>query len=123
MNQIETGCANVRELLPDYAAGRLDESVAAGIEGHLAACDECREELDLVEMLFATRVAPPAGLDDRIVSALGRRKTVAHRPWWGLSAAAVAAVALGIGVSSDPTVTIDPLQVEPIATSSSSAGA
>jgi anti-sigma factor RsiW len=116
MNDIETGCAEVRELLPDYAAGRLEETVAGRVDEHVATCDECREELDLVGMLFATRVAPPAGLDDRVVSALGRRTTVAHRPWWGLSAAAVAAVAVGIGISSGPTVTTDSLQGAPIAT-------
>ena len=116
MNDIETGCADVRELLPDYAAGRLEEAAAARIERHVGACDECREELDLVGMLLSTRVAPPVGLDDRIVSSIGRRRMVAHRPWWGLSAAAVAAVALGIGISSGPTGTTDPLQIEPVAT-------
>jgi anti-sigma factor RsiW len=116
MNDIEKGCAGARELLPDYAAGRLEAADVARVDLHLATCDQCREELELVGMLVATRVAPPVGLDDRVVSALGRRRTVAHRPWWGLSAAAVAAVALGIGISSGPTRTSDPLQVEPIAT-------
>lgn len=116
MNDIETGCAEVRELLPDYAAGRLEAAVLASVDRHLATCDDCREEVELIGLLVATRVAPPVGLDDRVVGALGRRRAVAHRPWWGLSAAAVAAVALGIGISSGPTPASDPLQVQPIAT-------
>ena len=116
MNHFETECGEIRELLPDYAADRLEPEAHARVDAHIATCDMCREELELVGMLYSTRVAPPAGLDERVVGALGRRRRVAHRPWWGLSAAAVAAVALGIGISSGPDGVTDPLQVQPIAT-------
>jgi hypothetical protein len=55
--------------------------------------------MELVRLLHATRVEAPAGLLDRIArDAVGRRPT---RTWWGISAAAIAALALGIGVVSN----------------------
>lgn len=102
MNQFDTGCAEIRELLPDRAAGRLGDELSVRVDEHVTACGDCRAELELVGMLHATRVVPPTGLEERVVGALQRRRPVVHRPWWGLSAAAVAAVALGIGISSGP---------------------
>jgi hypothetical protein len=40
-------------------------------------------------------------LADRVVVAVQRPRPRATRPWWGLSAAAVAALAIGIGVNSE----------------------
>jgi hypothetical protein len=84
----ETGeCAEIRELIPEIAAG-----VAAGDEraralAHLGGCPECRRELaataDLVdEMLTLAPVGePPAGFESRVMSRLApeakpRRETV-----------------------------------------------
>jgi hypothetical protein len=101
MNQFESGCAATRELLPDRAADRLDGPTRARVDQHVATCVECRSELELVDLLLATRIVPPAGLDQAVMGALARRRRPVRRPWWGLSAAAVAAVALGIGITSE----------------------
>lgn len=95
----DIGCERTREALPDYVAGGLDSAARRRLDAHLGSCEDCRAEAELLTLLSASRPEPPAALSARIRSALGRR-TVVHRPWWGLAAAAVAAVALGIGVTS-----------------------
>jgi anti-sigma factor RsiW len=92
-------CGDVRELIPDLVAGRLPADQAARVQSHMATCADCRAELDLVRLLHATRADVPADLLDRIT-----RASIARRPartWWGISAAAIAALALGIGIVSD----------------------
>ncbi len=96
-------CATLREHLPDFAAGRLSDAERRTVEAHLAGCAECREELELVSMLFSTRARVPEGLHERVVDALADgRRAARRRPAWALSAAAVAAIALGIGVATEP---------------------
>jgi hypothetical protein len=94
-------CAEVRELLPDHAAGRLGSVPARLVREHVSACAECAEELALISLLLDAAPSVPGGLSDRVVRAVTTRRRPAHRPWWGLSAAAAAAVALGIGIRSD----------------------
>jgi predicted anti-sigma-YlaC factor YlaD len=99
----ESGCERVRELLPEIAAGRAEGSDTSAAARHVDACSECRAELELARLLFATRAAVPPGLADSVTRAIrADRRPVARgsRPWWGLSAAAVAALALGIGINS-----------------------
>jgi predicted anti-sigma-YlaC factor YlaD len=93
-------CEPTREAIPDFIAGRLDAARAAVVRAHLDGCDECRAEAELVALLFTAKPSVPAGLAERIEGhvRVGRRARV--RPWWGLAAAAVAAIALGIGVTS-----------------------
>lgn len=38
----------IRELLPEHAAGRLGGGARARVDAHLAACEPCREELALL---------------------------------------------------------------------------
>lgn len=92
-------CGDVRELIPDLVAGHLPAAEAARVRRHVGTCADCRAELDLVRLLHTTRAEVPAGLLDRVT-----RATIARRPartWWGISAAAIAALALGIGIVSD----------------------
>ncbi len=97
----ETGCERAREAIPDFVGGRLPAEVRAAIEVHLGTCAECREEAELVALLTASRPAVPPGLARRIEAAVRVVPSGAvRRPWWGLAAAAVAALALGIGVAS-----------------------
>jgi hypothetical protein len=105
MNEIMFGdgdtaeCGSIRELIPDLVAARLPATEAVRVEHHVRACADCRAELDLVRLLYASRAEAPAALLERI-----SRVTTSRRPartWWGISAAAIAAVALGIGVVSD----------------------
>ena len=97
----QTECGTIREHLPDFAAGRLGAGQIGAIEAHLPSCAECRSELDLIRTLLAAPPAVPDHFEDVLVSAVRTSRRPARRPWWGISAAAVAAIALGIGVSSD----------------------
>jgi anti-sigma factor RsiW len=92
-------CDRVRDRIPDHVAGRLRAEEAAEVARHLESCEECRAESGLVALLFQARPEAPQGLAKKVREAAGRRGAARH-PWWGLAAAAVAALALGIGVSS-----------------------
>ena len=96
-----TKCEWIRELIPDYAAGRLtdDEIALAGL--HFADCNECRDELDLVHLVFSSRAMEPEGLAIKINAAVHSRRVTGHRQWWGAAAAAVALLAIGLNVILD----------------------
>ena len=96
-----TKCEWIRELIPDYAAGRLtdDEIALAGL--HFADCNECRDELDLVHLVFSSRAMEPEGLAVKINAAVHSRRVTGHRQWWGAAAAAVALLAIGLNVILD----------------------
>lgn len=94
----DIGCEVARELIPLLAAQGLEASDRAGVEAHLADCGACRDEAELTALLFATRASPPEGLAESITSSIRFQRSGVRRPWWGLSAAAVAVLALGIGV-------------------------
>ena len=109
-------CEEIRELIPEVAAG-----VAAGDERaqaltHLGGCQECRHELavtaDLVDEMLTLAPAgePPAGFESRVMARLApearqaqgpeRRWRPARRPSrlaaWTAATAAVAASAAGV---------------------------
>ena len=91
------GCERVRERLSEQVPGR---PLGADETAHLEACEACAAEAELLRMLRTSRPVVPAELVGRIESALARERANrgGRRPWWGLAAAAVAAVALGLGV-------------------------
>ncbi len=93
-------CEAVRDRIPDFVRGSLQEADAAFVRDHLEKCAECRREAMVVEHLFAARPMRPEGLASRIEDAVRRERGRLRRPWWGLAAASVAALALGIGVVS-----------------------
>jgi anti-sigma factor RsiW len=95
-------CGATRESIPDYVGGRLQDFDAGAVERHVAGCRECEAELALARSIFASRAAVPDALLDRLLVSLARERQPA-RTWWGISAAAVAALALGIGIASDPS--------------------
>ena len=68
--------------------------------------------MGLAGVLFATRPVPPAGLSGRIQDAVRYDKRSVRRPWCGLTAAAVAALALGIGFAGDDPSFTDPIVPE-----------
>jgi len=103
----QTDCGTIREYLPDFAAGRLGVDEANAVEAHLPTCAECRAELELIQMLLAAPPVVPAALADQVTTAVRTSRRPTRRPWWGISAAAVAALALGIGVSTDRPEAID----------------
>ena len=105
MSQMD--CGSIRELLPDFAAGRLESDGVDAVEAHLPTCAECRAELELIQMLLASPPAVPSGLEGRVTAAVKAARRPMRRPWWGISAAAVAALALGIGVTTERPETVD----------------
>jgi len=80
MSRIE--CEENAELLPAYAAGRLDEESRAKLERHLETCPACREsgggQRAVWDALGAWE-APPvsAGFDRRLYARIAREV-----PWW-----------------------------------------
>lgn len=126
------GCERVKDLLPEWNAGLLDSASREEVEGHLAACVDCRKEADLLRAVLESRPRPPEGLQARIqarvseefsqapagspgkVLPLRSRTRKRWAPAWALSAAALAVVSLGIGVlwnGEVPEVTVEPLEV------------
>jgi len=103
---IEQMCGSVRELIPDFVGSRLAGDDLAEVERHVLECADCAAELELAHAIFATRPSVPAGLLERLTTTVTTVKKVRPlqptRTWWSVAAAAVAALALGIGISSDP---------------------
>jgi predicted anti-sigma-YlaC factor YlaD len=93
-------CEAARELIPDRVGGRLDAGEASRVDAHLDSCDACRAEADFVRLLFTSRPVAPRELVSRVRLAVRADTGSVRRPWWGLAAAAVAVLALGIGVAS-----------------------
>lgn len=93
-------CESTRELIPDFVGSRADSDQRRLVDEHLLTCAECRAELELAEMLLSSRYEVPADLAERIEQAVRYERHAVRRPWWGVSAAAIAALALGIGVTS-----------------------
>ncbi|MGE0159197.1 MAG: hypothetical protein AB7T31_07255 [Gemmatimonadales bacterium] len=97
-------CGVIRESIPDVVAERSTSARAALVEEHVASCADCRAELELVRLLHASRAEAPEGLLERVGRVAVSGATRARRPthtWWGISAAAIAALALGIGIVPD----------------------
>jgi hypothetical protein len=94
-----TECGVVREMIPDFVAARSSAADAKVVEGHLSSCPDCRAELDVVRLLYGSRPEVPAGLLERVTRSAAVRRPA--RTWWGVSAAAIAALALGIGIVSE----------------------
>ena len=96
-----TKCEWIRELIPDYAAGRLADGEKESADLHLKDCSDCRDELDLVQLVFSSCAMEPEGLGDKINAAVHNRRVTGHRQWWGAAAAAVVLLAIGLNVILD----------------------
>jgi hypothetical protein len=106
-----SGCAEIRELLPELALG-----VAAGDERaralrHLSGCVECRRELDAMStvvdelLTLVPPVEPPGGFESAVLD----RIAPAHRRWWRrpiVRLATAAALALAVGVGGGAAVAL-----------------
>ena len=107
--------AELRDLLPDYAGGRLVGAERAAVERHVAACADCTAELALLRAAGRALGETPFVNVARIVAALppapalpsqpGVTPIASRRPRgaygaWGRRAAAIAAVVVGaVGVT------------------------
>lgn len=97
----EFACGTVRELIPDFVGSRLGPEELEMVDMHVTECGACRAELELTQAILASRPRVPEGLAERVTRVVLADHRTVSRPWWGLTAAAVAALALGIGMSSE----------------------
>src|SRR5256885_6373855 len=49
----------IREMLPDLLHGSLDEQARRLVETHLAGCESCREDLDVIRIVKNAAVFAP----------------------------------------------------------------
>lgn len=101
-----TDCGVIREAIPEVVCGTASADLRATVARHAEGCPDCADEWALVRLLHASRPEPRAELAGRIRRSLSFDRQAVQRPWWALTAAAVAALALGIGVSSSPGVEV-----------------
>ncbi|MDZ7780034.1 MAG: hypothetical protein U5R14_08915 [Gemmatimonadota bacterium] len=96
-------CGAVRDMLPDVVGtdGAAHET-RRFVERHTAECESCAAELVLIRELRRTRPEPSTALATRLEQVVRYERQAVQRPWWALTAAAVAALMLGIAVSSEP---------------------
>jgi anti-sigma factor RsiW len=100
-------CQNVeiRELLPEYLSGTLSDVRRSEVSSHVAGCEDCAEELALLQLVREAYAASPSPAMNvsAIVSKLPRKSArPAMRSWRNRQAfqiaAAVSFIALG-GIS------------------------
>jgi hypothetical protein len=106
-----TVCAEVRERLPELAAGVLDEAEQELVLAHLPGCQACRHELDALIavtddlLAMVPPVAPPPGFADAVLARAeaslppGARRPRRRRVAVLQAAAVVVAVLVGIGAT------------------------
>ena len=104
------GHDGLRELLPWYVTGQLDEAEAARVEAHLDDCAECQAELRFEERLESEVARLPLEVEAgwermrrRIEGEQPRRRVLrdlrARAPWLGWGVAAVLMLSLGVLMS------------------------
>lgn len=105
-------CTSIQDLLPDLVAERLGPDRRAEVEEHLEGCHSCSDLRGTLEVLAHGRPPVPEGLEDRIQVAAraalaqrmrpsasaptGLRAWLHRSPAWGLAAAAVLALVVGV---------------------------
>jgi anti-sigma factor RsiW len=58
---------DIQEMLPDLLHGKLDASARARVEAHVASCEECTEELEVLRTVKSAAVFIPPIDVDRVV--------------------------------------------------------
>lgn len=58
---------DIKELLPDLLHGKLDADARAQVEAHVASCESCAEELEVLRTVKSAAVFIPAIDVDRVV--------------------------------------------------------
>ncbi len=105
----------IHDFAPEYALGVLDEAESERFATHLASCEECQSEVEMMsgsaEVLFeAAYETPPDGLKSRVMGSIDSvapavplgtaRKPVSMRVVAWVAAAAVIILTVGIGLSA-----------------------
>ncbi|MFN2603891.1 MAG: anti-sigma factor [Gemmatimonadaceae bacterium] len=62
--------AEMRDALPDYLNGTLHAARTVEVRAHVAACDECAAELELLRIVAASAPSAPAMDFERIANAI-----------------------------------------------------
>ena len=99
-------CAEVRDLIPELAAGVASGESRARAVAHLAGCADCRRELEEVAgvvdgmLQLAPEREPPNGFEARVLAAIQAGRT---RPRLRTALAVAAAVVLVAGVAAGVT--------------------
>ena len=57
----------IQEMLPDMLHGALESDTSARVEAHLASCESCREELDVLRAVKTAAIFAPSIDVDRVV--------------------------------------------------------
>jgi len=68
--------SNIRELLPDLLHGTLAPDMKGRVEAHLATCEECREDLEVLRTVKAAAVFAPVIDVDRVVRRIPPYRTI-----------------------------------------------
>jgi hypothetical protein len=105
-------CGRIRDLLPLALRGPLPPAERGEVEAHIARCEECRSEERFLGRVFEARPRAPGSLAPSVMDAMDQ--TVGGRMrrgslTWGFRAAAVAVLALGVGVVWQRMETRDPI--------------
>ena len=99
-------CAEVRDLIPELAAGVASGESRARAVAHLAGCADCRRELEEVAgvvdgmLQLAPEREPPNGFEARVLAAIQAGRT---RPRLRTALVVAAAVVLVAGVAAGVT--------------------
>jgi hypothetical protein len=97
-------CQEMADRLPDWASGRITGTESTLVAEHLDGCEDCSAQANVLGVLFVARPEAPAGLAERIASAVhvqahvvprAGEKRAWRRPAWALPAAAVLVLAVG----------------------------
>ena len=102
-------CDRIRDQLPEFLSGGLGRADADEAEAHLAGCEGCRGEVEVLAALLRACPEPPSGLEGRIQARVQEefgteekpaevipiRPRFRRIPSWALSAAALLVLALG----------------------------
>jgi anti-sigma factor RsiW len=101
--------AEMRDALPDLIHGSLDPTKLAEVEAHVASCDQCAAELELLRAVVASSPAAPPMDVRRIVAALpvaAKRGFLLHRGNGEPASAAPSPVTRSQSVWSRPALRI-----------------
>lgn len=93
LNEITCDLVDEGDLDTRYLAGRLSPEEAEAFEAHFFGCERC---WGLVQQGLAVRSAFDADLPVRSPAVPARAPRATRPWWWGIAAAAVAAVGLGL---------------------------
>src|SRR2546426_3469044 len=101
----------IQEMLPDLLHRTLTDDARERVEAHLASCESCREELEILRTVKSAAVFAPSIDVDRVVRQIPPYKAIIpgieapawHRPvQWLVAAAATLIIIVGGSMLATP---------------------